>query len=251
MFGGIKDSVAIVTGAGGGIGKAEIKRLAREGAKIFAVDISEKGLEVMKKEMESEGYQNIYTYVCDGSNEDEVKNAVRKCIDVYGDITILINNAGIYTHHLVEEMSTEDWDETMKCNLYSVFYFCREVIPVMKKNKHGKIINLTSQAGVSGSITHAHYSASKGGVISFSRSLALELAKDGINVNSVAPGIIKTKMTENYTQEQIDNFTRQIPLGYFGEPDEVGKVVEFLASDGSNYLTAQVYNVTGGWLRIS
>lgn len=251
MFNGLKDSVAIITGAGGGLGKAEALRLAKEGTKIFAVDIMEAGLTAMKEEFSAQGLNDVYTYVCDGSKEDEVKSAVAKCLEVYGDITILVNNAGIYTHHLVEEMSFDDWDETMKANLYSVFYFCREVLATMKKNHYGKIINLASQAGVSGSVTHAHYSASKGGIISFSRSLALEVAKDNINVNCVAPGIIKTRMTAKYTPEQTENFTRQIPLGYFGEPDEVAKVVEFLASDGSNYLTAQVYNVTGGWLRIS
>lgn len=251
MFHGIKDSVAIITGAGGGLGKAEAKRLAREGARIFAVDIIEAGLSAMQSELAEEGFTDVYTYVCDGSREADVKAAVAQCLKVYGDITILVNNAGIYTDHYVEEMSFEDWDETMKSNLYSVFFFCREVLPVMKKNHYGKIINLASQAGVSGSITHAHYSASKGGIISFSRSLALEVAKDAINVNCIAPGIIKTRMTAKYTQEQRENFERQIPLGYFAEPDEVAKVVEFLASDGSNYLTAQVYNVTGGWLRIS
>ena len=251
MFNGLKESVAIITGAGGGLGKAEAKRLAKEGCKIFAVDIMEPGLEKMKAEFAAEGLNDVYTYVCDGSKEEEVKAAIAKCLEVYGDITILVNNAGIYTHHLVEEMSFEDWDATMKCNLYSVFYFCREVLATMKKNHYGKIINLASQAGVSGSVTHAHYAASKGGIISFSRSLALEVAKDRINVNCVAPGIIKTAMTAKYTPEQEANFTRQIPLGYFAEPDEVAKVVEFLASDGSDYLTAQVYNVTGGWLRIS
>lgn len=251
MFQGIKDSVAIITGAGGGLGKAEAKRLAREGAKIFAIDIMEAGLAAMKAELAEEGLTEVQTYVCDGSKEEEVKAAVAECLRIYGDITILINNAGIYTDHYVEEMRLEDWDETMKSNLYSVFFFCREVLPAMKKNHYGKIINLASQAGVSGSITHAHYAASKGGIISFSRSLALEVAKDAINVNCVAPGIIKTRMTAKYTPEQAANFKRQIPLGYFAEPDEVAKVVEFLASDGSDYLTAQVYNVTGGWLRIS
>ena len=164
---------------------------------------------------------------------------------------ILVNIAGIYTDCLLKDMNYDEWRRTMDINVDSVMFFCRAVLPSMLTKRHGKIINMSSQAGVSGSVTHTHYSASKAAIIGLSRSLAREVADCGINVNCIAPGIIRTPMTAHYTPEQAANFMAKIPMGRFGEADDVAKVIEFLASDGSDYLTGQVYNVTGGWLMVS
>ncbi len=251
MFGGLKDKVALVTGAAGGIGKASAKRLSKEGCKIFAVDISEKALQIMKDEFAAEGLGEIETMVVDMSNEEEVKSCVQACVDRFGTVDINLNTAGIYNDALVVDMSLEVFQQTMDVNLKSIFLINRAVAPIMMEKHYGRIINTSSQAGVSGSITHAHYSASKAAIIGFSRTLARELAPYNVTVNCLAPGIIKTAMTNRYTPEQAQNFMAKIPLGRFGEPDEVAKVVEFVASDGGDYLTGQVFNITGGWLMIS
>lgn len=251
MFSGLKDSVAIISGAAGGMGTASVLRLAKEGCKIFAVDMSQNALDRMMDTVSAEGITNVYPYVCDATNEDEVNAAVAKCIELFGKVSILVNIAGIYTDCLFKDMTFDEWSHTMDININSVMFFCRAAITNMLENKHGKIINMASQAGVVGSIKHTHYSASKAAIIGMSRSLAREVAEDGINVNCIAPGIIKTPMTARYTPEQVENFMSKIPMHRFGEADDVAKVIEFLSSDGSDYLTGQVFNVTGGWLMLS
>lgn len=251
MFTGLNDSVALINGAAGGMGKQSALRLGKEGCKIFAVDISESRLQEMKNELAEFNINQITTYVCNSANENEVNAAVEKCINIYGTINILFNVAGIYTNCLLKNMSTQKWQETLDINLNSIFFFCRAVIPSMIHEKRGKIINVSSQAGIQGSIFHSHYAASKAAIIGLSRSLARELAAYNISVNCLAPGIIKTPLTAHYTPEQIEYFMNQIPMNRFGEVDDVAKVVEFLASNGSDYLTGQVFNITGGWLMLS
>ena len=251
MFAGLKDAVAIITGAAGGMGIATVHRLAREKCKIFAVDISEAALERMMDQMTEEERTLITTYVCNATSEEEVSAAVESCIKTYGSVSIMANIAGIYTDCYFKDMTYSEWKRTMDVNVNSVLFFCRAVLPCMLANKHGKIINMASQAGVVGSVMHTHYAASKAAIIGMSRSLAREVAEDGINVNCIAPGIIKTPMTARYTPQQVENFMSKIPMHRFGEADDVAKVIEFLASDGSDYLTGQVFNVTGGWLLLS
>lgn len=251
MFGGLKDGVAIITGAGGGMGIATAKRLAAEGCRIFGVDVSEAGLNKLRETLEVEGIQDLVTFACDTTNEAEVNRAVETCIRTFGKITILVNTAGIYTDRLMKDMDFAEWQRTLNINLNGVMFFCHAVLDNMLKNGYGKIINLTSQAGISGSVMHSHYAASKAGIIGMSRSIAREVAEYGITVNCIAPGIIKTPMTAHYTPEQVKNFMDKIPMKRFGEADDVAKVVEFLASDGADYITGQVYNVTGGWLMVS
>lgn len=251
MFSGLKGSVAIINGAAGGMGTQTAIRLGREGCKIFAVDMSEEKLKILKEKLAGLGITEITTCICNSAKEEDVNRAVATCLATYGTITILFNVAGIYKDCLLKEMTTQEWQQTMDINLNSMFFFCRAAVPTMIHNQYGKIINVASQAGVQGSVTHAHYSASKAAIIGMSRSLAKEVAKDHICVNCLAPGIIRTPLTNHYTPEQEENFMRQIPMHRFGEPDDVAKVVEFLASDGSDYLTGQVFNITGGWLMVS
>lgn len=251
MFSGLKDSAAIISGAGGGMGTASALRLAREGCRVFAVDIHPGSLEKLEERFRQENLGGLTTHVCDAIHEHEVEEAVERCVRTYGKVDILVNIAGIYTDCLLKDMSYAEWRRTMDINVDSVMFFCRAVLSSMLENRHGKIINMASQAGVSGSVTHAHYSASKAAIIGLSRSLAREVAECGINVNCIAPGIIRTPMTARYTPEQVAGFLGKIPMGRFGEADDVAKVIEFLASDGSDYLTGQVFNVTGGWLMVS
>ncbi len=205
----------------------------------------------MTENLKSLGIHDVAAYVCNVADEAEVRCAVTACLKTYGTISILVNSAGIYNQCSIKDMTLSRWQETLNVNLNSTFFFCRDVISTMMNNRYGKIINITSQAGVQGSASHAHYAASKAGIIGLSRSLAKEVAAYRINVNCIAPGIIKTPMTSHYTEAQKEHFLRQIPLQRFGEVDDVAKLVEFLASDGSDYVTGQVLNVTGGWLLLS
>ena len=233
------------------MGTAAAIRLAREGCRIFAVDISEAALGKLMCRMENEGLDGVVPYCCNATEEQEVAAAVKKCADTFGKVSILVNIAGIYTDCLLKDMTFDEWKTTMDANVNSVMFFCRAALPYMLENQYGKIINMSSQAGVQGSAAHTHYAASKAAIIGLSRSLAKEVAENGITVNCIAPGIIKTPMTARYTPQQVKDFMEKIPMRRFGEADDVAKVIEFLASDGGDYLTGQVFNVTGGWLLVS
>lgn len=249
MFSGLKDSVAIISGAAGGMGSATARRLAQEGCNVFAVDLSQPALDRMVKSLEDP--PGVVPHVCDATKEDQVNDAVDRCVRLFGKVDILVNIAGIYTDRLMKDMDFAEWQHTMDINVNSAMFFCRAALPHMLERHYGRIINMASQAGVVGSVMHAHYAASKAAIIGMSRSIAREVAQEGITVNCIAPGIIRTPMTARYTPEQRENFLSKIPMGRFGEADDVAKVIEFLASDGGGYLTGQVYNVTGGWLMLS
>jgi len=247
MFSDMKDKTAIVTGAGGGIGSQTALRLGQLGASVLVTDLSGEALTGTMQLLEQEGIS--YTGLqADTSKETDSEKLVSACIDIWGRVDILVNCAGIYLDCYVEDMTTAQWQQTMDVNLNSVFFTCRAVLPVMKTQKYGKIVNLTSQAGIQGSIMHAHYAAAKAGIIGFSRSLAREVAVDGIFVNCVAPGIIVTGMVEGILKKRGDYFLSNIPLGRFGTPDEAARVIAFLASDDASYMTGVTINVTGGWL---
>ena len=145
-------------------------------------------------------------------------------------------------------MTDDEWDETMHVNLGSVYAFCKECVNIMIEEKYGRIISLSSQAGIQGSIEHSHYAASKAAIIGLTCSLARELAPYNINVNCIAPGIISTKMISGFSDERIERFLNQIPLGRFGSPDDVAGIICFLASKDADYMTGQTINITGGWL---
>ena len=173
---------------------------------------------------------------------------VAKCVEVFGRIDILVNCAGIYKDVLFKDMTDEQWHQTINIDLNGVYNCTKAVTDVMIEQKYGRIISLTSQAAVQGSVLHSHYSAAKAGIIGLTVSLARELAEFNIRVNCIAPGIIATKMVEQGAKERGDMWMANIPLKRFGTPDEVANVVLFLASDYSSYMTGQTLNVTGGWL---
>lgn len=237
----------LVTGGGGGIGGRTALCLGQLGAAVLVSDVSRKRIDHTLQMLKQEGISCIGREA-NTSDETDVKALVAACLDAWERIDILVNCAGIYLDCFVEDMTAAQWQQMLDTNLNSVFLTSRAVLPIMKAQKYGKIINLTSQAGIQGSIMHAHYAASKAGIIGFSCSLAREVAAHGICVNCVAPGIILTDMVKDILQKQKDYFLSNIPLKRFGTPDEVARVIAFLASDNASYMTGQTINVTGGWL---
>ncbi len=247
MFEELRDQVCMITGGAGGIGKATARLLGSVGMKIFITDISD---EVIGKALEDLRAGGV---VCDGASgnnvdPEAVQAMVDKCVGTFGVPYALVNCAGIYKDCYFKDMGQKDWHQTIDINLNGTWNVTKAVGDLMIREGRGNIVSLTSQAGISGSVMHVHYSASKAGIIGITTTLARELAQYGIRVNCVAPGIIKTNMTNGYSPERQQMFYRQIPLGRFGEPEEAAKVILFLVSDLSSYMTGQTLNVTGGWL---
>ncbi|MCS7132791.1 MAG: SDR family oxidoreductase [Nitrososphaeria archaeon] len=238
--------VAIVTGAAQGIGKEVGLSLARAGADVVIVDVVDKLFEVVK-DIKKHG-RNTLGIKCDVSNYNDVKNAVDQVIDKFGGVDILVNNAGIYPFRPILEMNEEDWDKVIGVNLKGVFNFTKAVLPKMIEQKRGKIINIASIAGaVVGFMNLTHYSASKAGIVGFTKSLALEVAKYRINVNAISPGPILTEGTEILGHEMYEQIKMAIPIGRWGKPEDVANLVIFLASDESNFITGQNIVIDGGY----
>ncbi|MDH5770476.1 MAG: SDR family oxidoreductase [Candidatus Bathyarchaeota archaeon] len=242
----LKDKVAIVTGAGRGIGRGIALSLAKNGAKVVVTDISDEIFEVVK-EIEATGSQGL-AVKCDVTDREQVDGAVKKTLEIFGRIDILVNNAGIYPFKSFTEMTEEEWDKVMNVNVKGIFNFTKAVLPKMIEQKYGKIISISSIAGsVVGYASLVHYSASKAAVLGFTRSLAIEVAQHGINVNAVCPGPIETPGTkEGLTKEVYEQTKKTIPLGRWGQPEDIGNVVVFLASDKSSYITGQCIVADGG-----
>jgi len=246
----LRNKVAIITGAARGIGKSIALSFAREGADIAICDVSRKEGQNVARAIKKKGRNAIFIE-CDVSNRENVENAVRSVLEYFGKIDILVNNAGIMNTCPIEKLSVEDWDKTMAINLRGTFLFSKTVVPYMKKQKHGKIINISSLAGRTGGImVGVDYSASKGGILAFTKALARELAPYHINVNAICPGTTKTEMIKKFDIEQIRELTKKIPLGRLGEPEDVALCALFLASEESDYITGATIDVNGGLLMI-
>jgi len=237
---------ALITGGGSGIGRAIALALAREGANVALLDVNIEKASEVAKEFESLGKDSIALKV-DVSDGSEVEFAINKVLAAWGRIDILVNNAGICRVASIEDTTEADWDLVMAVNLKGTFLCSRAVMKVMKKQKSGKIINFGSVSGkVGGIAAGAHYSASKAGVMCFTKSLARELAPFGINVNGIAPGVIETDMTRSITGGDWDKYISTIPLGRIGTQEEVDKLALFLASEDADYLTGEIVDINGG-----
>jgi len=241
----LKDKVAVVTGASRGIGKSISLALARQGAKIVAVDVTLKGMDELLAEIKSLGSEGI---AVEGNVTvtADTENMIEKAVAAYGRVDILVNNAGITRDGLLMRMKDEDWDAVLTVNLKGAFLCTRAASKVMTKQRFGRIINIASVVGQMGNAGQANYCASKAGLMGLTRSNARELAKRNITVNAVAPGFIVSDMTEALPDKVKQEMAAQIPLERFGTADDIANAVVFLATDASAYITGQVLAVNGG-----
>ena len=238
--------VVIITGASRGIGKEIARNLALKGLKVIAnYNKSEESIKELKRELEKQEI-DIDIVKADVSKREEAKKLVEYTINKYGKIDILINNAGISEYKLFTDETDEDWNKVINTNLYSAFIMCQEVTPNMINNKNGCIINISSIWGIVGASLEVLYSISKAGMNGLTKALAKELGPSNIRVNSIAPGIIKTKMINNLNNEEIENIKQEIPLEKLGETEDIAKCVEWLIED--NYTTGQIISINGGWV---
>jgi 3-oxoacyl-[acyl-carrier protein] reductase len=241
-----QNKVALVTGASRGIGRAIVEQLAAEGASV-----------VINYARDSQGAEEVVAAItaaggkatavqADVSDFAAAADLVKQTVTLYGKLDILVNNAGTTRDQLLLRLSEENWDEVIKVNLKSVFNCSKAAVRVMLKKKYGRIINISSVSGVAGNPGQTNYSASKAGMIGFTKSLAREMAAAAITVNAVAPGFVPTQLTEEISAELRDATLKMIPLGRWGKASEVAATVAFLASDDAAYITGQTINVDGG-----
>ena len=233
--------VVLVTGASHGIGRAIAKEMSKDCIVIANYNKSEEQAKNLKEETKND----LEIYKADVSSREEVSNMIDYVIKKYGRIDVVINNAGIDLVKLFTDVTDEEWNHVINTNLYSVFCVSQEVSKHMINQKFGNIINISSIFGIIGGSCESIYSASKAGIDGLTRSLAKELGPSNIRVNSIAPGIINTKMNDNLSPEDIKNLEDEIPLGRIGEPEEVAKTVRFIIE--TDYITGQIIEVNGGW----
>jgi len=244
----LQNKIAIITGAGSGIGRGTALAFVREGAKVVVADWSEEGGKETVELIDKEGGEAVFIKT-DVSKAVDVEAMVKICIDKFGRIDILVNNAGIVKFGLLHETPEEDWDAVLDVNLKSIFLASKKVIPEMLKQGQGKIVNVASIAGLVGFDQIGPYCASKGGIIALTREMALEYAKNKINVNSIAPGVIKTAMTKDMLNDpaQKQEFETQTPYPRLGEPEDIAQAAVYLASNESDFVTGHTLVVDGGW----
>ena len=246
-MGTIDNKVAIVTG-GGGIGGAIVQRFAREGAKLAVADIDADAAKARVKQIVDRGTDAI-PIVADVTKKNSVSDMVKASLDRWGKIDILVNVAGGAERKNVVDVTAEDWDRVIEMNLKSVFLCCQAVLPTMLKARYGKIVSISSIYGFTGNATRASYATAKAGVAVFTKSLALEHAKDGLNINAIAPGRIATpKVRGHYSDEAWAAAEAQIPVGHTGKPENIASAAIFLVQDENNYITGQTIHVNGAWL---
>ena len=238
--------IVFVTGASRGIGKEVALKYAENGYDVIINYVSDKtDVEALEKEFKEKGADSLILKA-DVSNPEEVQNVVDKAIEKFGKIDVLVNNAGITRDNLLMRMSEEEFDKVLEINLKGTFLVTKAVTKYMMKKRSGSIINLSSVVGVAGNAGQCNYSASKAGIIGFTKSIAKELASRNIRANAVAPGFIETDMTAVLSDSVKESIHNQIPLKRMGSAKEVAELIYFLGSEKSSYITGQVINVDGG-----
>lgn len=242
----LTDKVALVTGASRGIGRAIALLMAKQGADVVVNYSGSEGVAQETVDAILAMGRKAIKIKANVGNAEEVAAMVEEAHSTFGRIDILVNNAGITRDGLLMRMKDSDWDDVININLKGVYLMTKAVSKIMMKQRSGKIVNMTSVVGVTGNAGQANYSASKAGVIGFTKTCAKELASRGITVNAIAPGFIHTDMTDVLSDKVKEAMVHTIPLGRMAEPDEVAAVAVFLASDMSSYITGQVINVDGG-----
>ncbi|SHE59998.1 3-oxoacyl-[acyl-carrier-protein] reductase [Seinonella peptonophila] len=242
----LEGKTAIVTGGSRGIGRAIAITLASKGADVA---IFYAGNQVAAEETVQQVQhlgRNALAFQVDVTDANAVDQGIKEIHTAWGKIDILVNNAGITRDNLSLRIKEEDWDSVIDTNLKGVFLCTKAVSRLMMRKKTGRIINISSVVGVMGNAGQANYSAAKAGILGLTKSIAREFAGRGITVNAVAPGFIQTDMTEALSEQQQQEIFKQIPLGYFGKPEDVAELVSFLASDGARYITGQTIHIDGG-----
>ena len=244
----LESKVAIITGGSRGIGKSICETFAQNGCNVaFTYNNSKESAESLAKELNGSGIK-VKAYKSDASNFDDATKLVEDVLDDFGKIDILVNNAGIKKDNLLMRMEKSDFDSVINTNLSSVFNLTKASIKTFLKQRNGSIINISSVVGVKGNAGQSNYSASKAGIIGFSKSIALELGSRNIRSNVIAPGFIETDMTDSLSEDVINSWKESIPLKRGGNPSDVGNACVFLASDLSSYITGQTLHVDGGML---
>lgn len=242
----IKDKVAIVTGSGRGIGRAIAERLAKEGATLVICDVDETSAATTATEIQNAYQVKTLGLKVDVTKAAEVEELVKKTVDAFGTINILVNNAGITRDGLLLRMKEEDWDLVLNVNLKSAFLCTKAAIKHIMRADYGRVINIASVVGLMGNAGQANYSASKGGMIAFTKTIAKEFAGKGTTANAIAPGFIQTPMTDKLKDEEKAKLAEMIPLKALGTANQVADAVAFLASPDAAYITGQVLAVDGG-----
>lgn len=243
----LQGRVALVTGGGRGIGKGIAGKLAAAGAGVIVSDIDIVQAQLTADELSKKKHKVIAAQV-DVSREESVAELIKRARDEFGIVDILINNAGIMFRTRLMDISVDEWERILRVNLTGPFLCIKAVIPLMKKNGYGRIVNISSSAGRSVStLGGVHYTASKAGLLGLTRAVAKEVAPFGITVNAVCPGLIDTQMArETTTQEELENFLESFPIKRLGSPEEIGDLVVFLCSENASYITGASVDINGG-----
>ncbi|GAB1720336.1 MAG: 3-oxoacyl-[acyl-carrier-protein] reductase [Nitrosospira sp.] len=241
----LQNSVAVVTGASRGIGRAIALELGRQGATVIGTATAESGSQAIDHYLRDAGI-NGFGAVLNVNDAAQIESVLKTTNDKFGDIAILVNNAGITRDNLLARMKDEEWDNIIETDLKSVFRLSRAVLRQMMRMRYGRIINISSIVGTTGNIGQSNYAAAKAGVFGFSKSLSREVASRNITVNCIAPGFIETDMTRSLTEKQRQMLLQQVPLGRLGTPEEVASVVAFVASPAASYITGSTFHVNGG-----
>ena len=239
----MKDKIILITGANRGIGHNILKKIATYGYTVIGTSRSKDGADTITEALKNSNGKGI---VMDVTNQESINTSVSKIKEDYGIIYGLVNNAGITNDNLLMRMSDEQWNTVIETNLTSLYRVTKSVVKDMMKARTGRIVNIGSIVGMMGNAGQSNYSATKSGLLGFTKSLAREVSSRNINVNAISPGFIDTDMTRALSEEQIEALTKNIPLGRIASSDEVSSVVAFLLSDDSSYITGENINVNGG-----
>ena len=241
--------VAIVTGSGRGIGRAIALALAQHGASVIVNDVAPSSAEEVAEEIKAGGGEGI---ACGGDvcQSQDVSRLVQTAASTYSRVDILVNNAGITRDGLLLELSDSDWDQVLNINLKGAFLCTRGVLRHMLKQRWGRIINIASVVALVGNAGQANYASAKAGLVALTKTTAKEVASRSITANAIAPGFIDTEMTRRLSESLKQEIVKQLPIGYFGSPEDVAQAVVFLASEEARYITGQVLNVDGGMVMV-